>query len=185
MVLLATVATVIASQSVISGAFSVTHQAVQLGFLPRLTIRHTSQARDRPGLRPGRQRAPCSSWSWRSSSASAPPRALASAYGVAVTGTFILNTILFLAVARLLWHTLAPADRARRRRVPDHRGHVLRGQPDEGRARRLAAAGDRRDGLHRADDLAARAARSSARTALARRARCRASSTSWTSAATA
>ena len=42
MVVLATVATVIASQSVISGAFSVTRQAVQLGFLPRLTIRHTS-----------------------------------------------------------------------------------------------------------------------------------------------
>jgi K+ transporter len=44
MVLLATVATVIASQAVISGAFSVTRQAVQLGFLPRLRIRHTSQA---------------------------------------------------------------------------------------------------------------------------------------------
>jgi KUP system potassium uptake protein len=43
MVLLATVATVIASQAVISGAFSVTQQAVQLGFLPRLTIRHTSE----------------------------------------------------------------------------------------------------------------------------------------------
>ncbi len=42
MVVLATVATVIASQAVISGAFSVTRQAVQLGFLPRLTIRHTS-----------------------------------------------------------------------------------------------------------------------------------------------
>ncbi len=43
MVVLATVATVIASQAVISGAFSVTQQAVQLGFLPRLTIRHTSE----------------------------------------------------------------------------------------------------------------------------------------------
>ena len=43
MVILATVATVIASQAVISGAFSVTQQAVQLGFLPRLTIRHTSE----------------------------------------------------------------------------------------------------------------------------------------------
>ena len=43
MVVLATVATVIASQAVISGAFSVTRQAVQLGFLPRLTIRHTSE----------------------------------------------------------------------------------------------------------------------------------------------
>lgn len=44
MVVLATVAAVIASQAVISGAFSVTRQAVQLGFLPRLRIRHTSQA---------------------------------------------------------------------------------------------------------------------------------------------
>ena len=43
MVFLATFATVIASQAVISGAFSVTQQAVQLGFLPRLTIRHTSE----------------------------------------------------------------------------------------------------------------------------------------------
>ena len=43
-VLLATLATVIASQAVISGAFSVTRQAVQLGFLPRLTIRHTSRS---------------------------------------------------------------------------------------------------------------------------------------------
>ena len=43
MVVLATVATVIASQAVISGAFSVTRQVIQLGFLPRMTIRHTSQ----------------------------------------------------------------------------------------------------------------------------------------------
>ena len=55
MVVLATVATVIASQAVISGAFSVTRQAVQLGFLPRLTIRHTSRAGGRPGLRARRQ----------------------------------------------------------------------------------------------------------------------------------
>ena len=103
MVLLATVATVIASQSVISGAFSVTQQAVQLGFLPRLTIRHTSEREV------GQVYAPAVNMSlfvivvaivvgFGSSAA------LASAYGVAVTGTFILNTILFLAVARLLWH---------------------------------------------------------------------------------
>ena len=55
MVLAATAATVIASQAVISGAFSVTRQAVQLGFLPRLTIRHTSHAGDRAGLRAGGQ----------------------------------------------------------------------------------------------------------------------------------
>lgn len=103
MVLLATVATVIASQAVISGAFSVTHQAVQLGFLPRLTVRHTSRREI------GQIYVPAINAilfvvvlaiviGFGSSGA------LASAYGVAVTGTFILNTVLFLAVARLLWH---------------------------------------------------------------------------------
>ncbi len=104
MVLLATAATVIASQAVISGAFSVTHQAIQLGFLPRLTVRHTSRQEI------GRIYVPSVNAmlfvvviaivvGFGSSAA------LASAYGVAVTGTFILNTVLFLAVARLLWHS--------------------------------------------------------------------------------
>jgi KUP system potassium uptake protein len=103
MVLLATVATVIASQAVISGAFSVTQQAVQLGFLPRLTIRHTSQSEAGQIYAPGVNGALFAIViliviAFGSSAA------LASAYGVAVTGTFILNTILFLAVARFLWH---------------------------------------------------------------------------------
>jgi KUP system potassium uptake protein len=103
MVLLATVATVIASQSVISGAFSVTQQAVQLGFLPRLTIRHTSPREV------GQVYAPAINMSLFVTVvaiviAFGSSAGLASAYGVAVTGTFILNTILFLAVARLLWH---------------------------------------------------------------------------------
>jgi KUP system potassium uptake protein len=103
MVLLATVATVIASQAVISGAFSVTYQAVQLGFLPRLTVRHTSRREI------GQIYVPAINAilfvvviaiviGFGSSGG------LASAYGVAVTGTFVLNTVLFLAVARLLWH---------------------------------------------------------------------------------
>jgi KUP system potassium uptake protein len=103
MVFLATVATVIASQAVISGAFSVTRQAVQLGFLPRMRIRHTSMKEI------GQVYAPAINWGlfvavvvlvlgFRSSAS------LASAYGVAVTGTFVLNTILFLFVARSLWH---------------------------------------------------------------------------------
>jgi KUP system potassium uptake protein len=103
MVLLATVATVIASQSVISGAFSVTRQAVQLGFLPRLTVRHTSEREI------GQVYAPAINATLFVTVvaivvAFGSSAALASAYGVAVTGTFILNTILFLAVARLLWH---------------------------------------------------------------------------------
>jgi KUP system potassium uptake protein len=104
MVLLATAATVIASQAVISGAFSVSNQAVQLGFLPRLTIRHTSHREAgqiyAPGVNAALFVAVVAIVIGFGSSA-----ALGSAYGVAVTGTFILNTILFLAVARLLWHT--------------------------------------------------------------------------------
>jgi KUP system potassium uptake protein len=104
MVVLATLATVIASQAVISGAFSVTRQAMQLGFLPRITIRHTS------ALQEGRVYAPAVNWVLFAAVVAlvvgfGSSTALGSAYGVAVTGTFILNTILFLAVARLLWHT--------------------------------------------------------------------------------
>jgi KUP system potassium uptake protein len=103
MVLLATVATVIASQSVISGAFSVTRQAVQLGFLPRVKFRQTSEHEIgqiyAPAINRGLFVAVVVLVLGFGSSV-----ALASAYGVAVTGTFILNTILFLAVARLLWH---------------------------------------------------------------------------------
>ena len=53
MVAVATAAAVVASQALISGAFSLTRQAVQLGYSPRVTIRHTSQDRDRPDLPPG------------------------------------------------------------------------------------------------------------------------------------
>ena len=74
MVVLATAAAIIASQAVISGAFSVTRQAVQLGFLPRLTIRHTSEQRDRPDLRAGGQLGAVRGDRRRSSSASAPRR---------------------------------------------------------------------------------------------------------------
>jgi KUP system potassium uptake protein len=103
MLILATLATVIASQAVISGTFSVARQAVQLGFLPRLKIQHTSEME-------GQIYVPLINWGlcvgvvaltlvFRSSNR------LGDIYGVAVTGTFILNTMLFLAVARLLWRT--------------------------------------------------------------------------------
>ncbi len=102
MVLLAMVATVIASQAVISGAFSVTRQAVRLGFLPRVTIRHTSRREI------GQVYAPAVNWvllaavialvlGFQSSSK------LASAYGIAVTGTITVDTLLFFVVARVLW----------------------------------------------------------------------------------
>src|SRR3954469_12615953 len=103
LLVLATAATIIASQAAISGSFSVARQAVQLGFLPRLRIRHTSKTE-------GQIYVPVINWAlclgvivltviFRSADR------LGDIYGVAVTGTFILNTVLFVAVARSLWGT--------------------------------------------------------------------------------
>src|SRR3954467_3790831 len=102
MVLLATVATVIASQAVISGAFSVTRQAVQLGFLPRVTIRHTSNEEEGQVFAPGINMilfvaVVALVVGFGSSSA------LASGYGVAGTGALAIDTILFFVVVRMLW----------------------------------------------------------------------------------
>ena len=102
MVLLATVATVIASQAVISGAFSVAHQAGQLGYLPRLRIQYTSEKVM------GQIYVPWINWlllvsvltlvlAFRSSAA------LAYAYGTAVTGTISITTLLFFYYARHQW----------------------------------------------------------------------------------
>jgi KUP system potassium uptake protein len=102
MVLLATVATLIASQAVISGAFSVTRQAVQLGFLPRLTIRHTS------GAAVGQIYVPAVNWGLYAAVVAlvigfGTSASLATAYGIAVTGTLLVDSVLFLVVVRLLW----------------------------------------------------------------------------------
>jgi KUP system potassium uptake protein len=102
-VFLATFATVIASQAVISGAYSVTQQAIQIGFLPRLTIRHTS-ARHIGQIYTPAINALLFVAVLVITIGFGSSTGLASAYGVAVTGTFILSTILFLAVARLLWN---------------------------------------------------------------------------------
>ncbi|WP_395105912.1 potassium transporter Kup [Actinomadura sp. SCN-SB] len=102
MVILATAATVIASQAVITGAFSVSGQALKLGLLPYLRVRHTSQQAA------GQVYVPAVNWilfvavlalmvGFRS------PERLATAYGVAVTGTFLITTSLLLVVARLRW----------------------------------------------------------------------------------
>ncbi len=103
MVILATMATVIASQAAITGSFSVARQAVQMGLLPRLRIRHTS-------LQEGQIYVPIINWFLAAGVvtliiAFQHSYRLTEIYGVAVTGTFILNTILFLAVARALWKT--------------------------------------------------------------------------------
>ena len=103
MVLLATAATIIASQAAITGSYSVAKQAVALGFLPRLKIIHTSRTE-------GQIYVPLVNWSLCVGVAALVlvfkhSAKLTEIYGVAVTGTFILNTILFLAVARAMWRT--------------------------------------------------------------------------------
>ena len=103
MVILASIAAVIASQAVISGAFSVTRQAVQLGFLPLLKIRHTS----RESI--GQVYVPAVNWSLFAVImlivvAFGSSTALASAYGIAVTGTLAIDTLLGFVVVRALWH---------------------------------------------------------------------------------
>ena len=103
LIVLATAATVIASQAVISGAFSVSQQAVRLGYLPRLTVRHTSESES------GQIYVPTVNWllfggvlilvaTFRSSSS------LATAYGLAVTGTLLISTTLFVFHAATAWH---------------------------------------------------------------------------------
>jgi KUP system potassium uptake protein len=103
MVVLATAATVIASQAVISGAFSMTQQAVRLGYLPHLRIRHTSHTQYGQIYVPGVNAFLFVAVlvvvvAFRSSAR------LATAYGVAVTGTFLITTTLFLVVAKFGWH---------------------------------------------------------------------------------
>jgi KUP system potassium uptake protein len=102
MVVLATAAAVIASQAVISGAFSVTRQAVRLGFLPRLNVLQTSKEEAGqvylPAINTVLFVAVVGLVLGFGSS-----QALASAYGIAVTGTLAIDTILFFVVVRALW----------------------------------------------------------------------------------
>lgn len=104
LILLATAATVIASQAVITGAYSVTSQAAKLGYLPRLRIAHTSESTI------GQIYVPWINWllmvsvltlvfAFRSSTA------LAYAFGMAVTGTITITTLLFFYIARAKWGT--------------------------------------------------------------------------------
>jgi KUP system potassium uptake protein len=102
MVVLATAATVIAAQAVITGAFSVAHQAVQLGYLPRLRIRYTSTESA------GQIYVPWVNWALMIAVltlvfAFESSAALAFAYGMAVTGTIVINSLLFFYLVRKLW----------------------------------------------------------------------------------
>lgn len=102
LVVLATLATVIASQAVISGVFSVTRQAIQLGLMPRMEIKHTSEHSI------GQIYIPAANWillvsviglvlTFRTSTN------VAAAYGIAVSLTMVLEVLLVLVVARRLW----------------------------------------------------------------------------------
>ncbi|WP_369256834.1 potassium transporter Kup [Geodermatophilus amargosae] len=102
MVVLATAATVIASQAVLAGAFSMSRQAVQLGFLPRLRIRHTSAREAGQVYVPAVNRALFVVVLAVTLGFGSAAR-LATAYGVAVTTTFLVTTVLLLAVARARW----------------------------------------------------------------------------------
>jgi len=107
LVILATCAAVIASQALISGAFSMTVQAMRLDYLPRMTVRHTSASHV------GQVYLPLVNWLlavgciglvvvFKESSG------LASAYGIAVTATMFVTTLLFYKFCRLNWHWSAP-----------------------------------------------------------------------------
>ncbi len=105
---LTTLATVIASQAVISGAFSLTRQAVQLGYLPRMDIEHTNEAHIGQIYIPGLNRVlmvACIGLVLGFGSSSR----LAAAYGVAVTTDMVFTTILFAVVARTKWSWSLPA----------------------------------------------------------------------------
>src|ERR1700733_2834744 len=102
MVVLAAAATVIASQAVISGAFSLTQQAAQIGYLPRLRIDHTSDEQA------GQIYVPWINWALLVAVLALvftfrTANALAYAYGVAVTGTITITTLLFFYIARSQW----------------------------------------------------------------------------------
>ena len=102
LVVLATLATIIASQALISGAFSLTHQAISLGYFPRVTVKYTSKEAE------GQIYVPEINWllaimcialvlSFRASSR------LAAAYGIAVTGTMAITSVAFYLVTRETW----------------------------------------------------------------------------------
>jgi KUP system potassium uptake protein len=102
MVILATMAAIIASQALISGAFSLTNQAVQLGYLPRVTVVHTSHKAE------GQIYIPEVNWMLMVACvalvlAFGSSSALAAAYGIAVTGTMTITSFLFFRVAFRNW----------------------------------------------------------------------------------
>ena len=153
---LSTLATIIASQALISGAFSVTRQALMLGFLPRVRIQHTSAHQI------GQIYVPIVNWLlmiaavlavWGFGSSSG----LAAAYGVAVTLDMTITTLLAYVVARVQWHWGKLPALAVTIPLLCLELTFSELELDQGRARRLVPAHGRRGHVHRLHDLAARA----------------------------
>jgi KUP system potassium uptake protein len=102
LVALAAFATIIASQALISGAFSLTHQAIELGFFPRVTVKHTSSEAE------GQLYVPEVNWGLAVACVALvlmfkESSKLAAAYGIAVSGTMAITSIVYFVVARRTW----------------------------------------------------------------------------------
>ena len=125
MVVLATAAAIIASQALISGAFSLTQQAIQLGYCPRLDIEHTSHHEI------GQVYVPQVNWALMVSTIAivigfGSSTALAAAYGIAVTLTMVITAVLLQVVATERWGWPPAVAYTGDRHVPDDRPRVLR-----------------------------------------------------------
>ena len=147
LVVLATAATIIASQSMISGAYSIARQCVQLGFLPRLVVLHTSETEEGQIYLPQINAALLLGVlilvvSFRNSDS------LAAAYGIAVTGTFVCTSCLAFLVFRRQFGWSAPLVGAGVRAAAAARPRLLRLQRAEDPGGRLGAGGARRGLVH-------------------------------------
>ena len=153
LVLLATLATVIASQAVISGAFSLTRQAVQLGQCPHVHIIQTSQEEI------GQIYIPSVNWLLMIVTISlvlgfGSSSKLAGAYGVAVTTTMVITVVLafFVAIHKWQWHPIAAG--LVTIHVPDGGPGIFRSEHAENRVWRVVSPGSGRNRLHHDGDLA-------------------------------
>ena len=122
--MLATAAAIIASQALISGAFSLTRQAIQLGYCPRLDIEHTSHHEM------GQVYVPQVNWALMVSTiviviGFGSSSALAAAYGIAVTLTMVITAVLLHVVATERWGWPPAGGVCRHRGVPDDRFGVF------------------------------------------------------------
>ena len=145
LVALSTLAAVIASQAVITGVFSLTRQAIQLGYLPRMEIQHTSETAI------GQIYIPRVNWILMAGVVAlvvgfGSSGALAGAYGLAVTGAMLVDAALATAVAILVWRWALAARRPGVRPAGHARRRLLHRQRAQDPRRRLAAAGG--GGLH-------------------------------------